>query len=231
MTRSVLVVAAHADDEALGCGGTIARHVEAGDHVEVVFVAEGVSSRPGGGEGDLAGRLQATERAKQILGISKTRFLGLPDNRLDSVPLLDLVQSLEAIIAELKPSIVYTHHVGDLNVDHRVTHQAVMTACRPLPSATVREILAFEVLSSTEWGGGSWPPFIPNYFVDVSSTLSIKLRALEAYSMEMREPPHSRSIVHVAGLAQHRGHCVGVDAAEAFQIIRVLSVESLSKWS
>lgn len=168
----------------------------------------------------MAGRLQATERAKQILGITKTRFLGLPDNRLDSVPLLDIVQSLEAIIAELKPAVVYTHHYGDLNVDHRVTHQAVMTACRPLPYATVREILAFEVLSSTEWGDAGASPFIPNYFVDVSTTLEIKLRALEAYSMEMREPPHSRSLVHVASLAQHRGHCVGVDAAEAFMVIR-----------
>lgn len=224
MTRCVLVVAAHADDEALGCGGTIARHVEAGDRVDVVFVADGVSSRPGSGDDDLARRLQATERAQQILGITKSRFLGLPDNRLDSVPLLDIVQSLEAVIAELKPSIVYTHHVGDLNVDHRVTHQAVMTACRPLPSATVREILAFEVLSSTDWGSSGGDPFIPNYFVDVSSMMSLKLRALEAYSMEMREPPHSRSIVHVAGLAQHRGHCVGVDAAEAFMVIRCVKL-------
>lgn len=220
MTSSVLVVAAHADDEALGCGGTIARHVEAGDHVEVVFVADGVSSRPGAVERDLAGRLQATERAKQILGITNIRFLGLPDNRLDSVPLLDIVQSLEVIIAELKPAVVYTHHNGDLNVDHRVTHRAVMTACRPLPHATVREILAFEVLSSTEWGDAGASPFIPNYFVDISTTLEIKLRALNAYSMEMREPPHSRSLVHVANLAQHRGHCVGVDAAEAFMLVR-----------
>jgi LmbE family N-acetylglucosaminyl deacetylase len=220
MTKCVLVVAAHADDEALGCGGTIARHVEAGDRVEVVFVADGVSSRPGSGDEDLARRFQATSRAQQILGITKIRFLGLPDNRLDSVPLLDIVQSLEAVIAEVNPTIVYTHHVGDLNVDHRMTHQAVMTACRPLPSSTVREILAFEVLSSTEWGGTSGAPFIPNYFVDVSSTLATKLRALDAYSMEMRESPHSRSIVHVASLARHRGHSVGVDAAEAFMVIR-----------
>lgn len=214
------MVAAHADDEALGCGGTIARHVEAGDHVEVVFVADGVSSRPGAGEGDLACRLQATERAKQILGITKTRFLGLPDNRLDSVPLLDIVLSLEAIIAELKPAVVYTHHYGDLNVDHRVTYRAVMTACRPLPCATVREIFAFEVLSSTEWACDEASPFIPNYFVDVSTTLEKKLRALEAYSLEMRESPHSRSLVHAASLAHHRGHCVGIEAAEAFMVIR-----------
>lgn len=220
MGKNVLVVAAHADDEALGCGGTIARHVQAGDRVEVVFIADGVSSRPGAEDDDLAHRLQATENARQILGIDKTIFLGLPDNRLDGVPLLDIVQPLEAVMQEFRPEVVYTHHYGDLNVDHRITHQAVMTACRPLPSATVTKILAFEVLSSTEWGGTGAAPFVPNYFVDIGTTLETKLRALDAYSLEMREPPHSRSMAHVKGLAQHHGHCVGVEAAEAFMVIR-----------
>jgi LmbE family N-acetylglucosaminyl deacetylase len=220
MSKHVLVVAAHADDEALGCGGTIARHVEAGDRVEVVFIADGVSARLGSADEDLARRLQATENARQILGIGKTRFLGLPDNKLDSVPLLNIVQPLEAVIQEFLPEVVYTHHYGDLNVDHRLTHQAVMTACRPLPSASVREILVFEVLSSTEWGGAGAAAFVPNYFVDVSTTLDTKLRALDAYSLEMREPPHTRSMAHVKSLAQHHGHCVGVEAAEAFMVIR-----------
>lgn len=151
MNRSVLVVAAHADDEALGCGGAIAKHSSVGDTVHVVFVADGVTSRPGVGGAELAQRQQATEAASHILGIRSITFLGLSDNRLDSLPLLDIVQPLEAIVAQLSPELVYTHHYGDLNVDHRVTHQAVMTACRPMPGATVREILTFEVMSSTEW--------------------------------------------------------------------------------
>jgi LmbE family N-acetylglucosaminyl deacetylase len=178
MSKSVLVVAAHADDEALGCGGTIARHATFGDQVHVVFVADGVTSRLNAEGDELARRQQATEQARNILGIRSTTFLGLPDNRLDSLPLLNIVQPLEAIVARLAPELVYTHHYGDLNVDHRQTHQAVMTACRPLPGTTVREILTFEVMSSTEWGGLA--PFLPNLFVDIGAQLHTKMRALEA---------------------------------------------------
>lgn len=222
MSKSVLVVVAHADDEALGCGGTIARHAASGDQVHLVILADGVMSRLHAGSDDLARRQQATERARVILGICSTTFLSLPDNQLDSMPLLELVQLLEAIIARLAPELVYTHHYGDLNVDHRQTHQAVMTACRPLPGSTVREILTFEVVSSTEWGSVGVAPFLPNLFVDIGAQLDIKLRALEAYGLEMRAPPHSRSLIHVERLAQHRGYCLGVDAAEAFMVMRVL---------
>lgn len=222
MSKSVLVVAAHADDEALGCGGTIARHATSGDQVHVVFVADGVTSRLNAGGDELARRQQATEQARNILGIRSTTFLGLPDNRLDSLPLLDIVQPLEAIVARLAPELVYTHHYGDLNVDHRQTHQAVMTACRPLPGTTVREILTFEVMSSTEWSGVGLAPFLPNLFVDIGAQLDTKMRALEAYGLEMRAPPHSRSLMHAQCLAQHHGCCVGVDAAEAFMVMRAI---------
>lgn len=222
MSKTVLVVAAHADDEALGCGGALAKHVAAGDKVHVVFVADGVTSRGGAGDEDLVRRQRATESARNILGISTMAFLDLPDNRLDSLPLLDIVQPLEAIIGKLAPEIIYTHHYGDLNVDHRLAHQAVMTACRPLPGGTVREILAFEVMSSTEWSSAGLAPFLPNYFVDISAHIEVKMQALDAYELEMRVPPHSRSIEHLRCLANHRGYCVGVDAAEAFMVMRVL---------
>ena len=222
MSKTVLVVAAHADDEALGCGGAIARHSSVGDTVHVVFVADGVTSRSGAGGAELAQRQRATEYARNILGIRATTFLGLSDNRLDSLPLLDIVQPLEAIVARLAPELVYTHHYGDLNVDHRVTHQAVMTACRPLPGATVREILTFEVMSSTDWSSVGLAPFLPNLFVDIGAQLDVKMRALEAYGLEMRAPPHSRSLIHARYLAQHHGHCVGVDAAEAFMVMRAI---------
>lgn len=222
MSKTVLVVAAHADDEALGCGGTIAKHVASGDHVHVVFVADGVTSRPGAGKDELVRRQQATENARNILGISTTAFLDLPDNRLDSLPLLDIVQPLEAIISKRLPEIIYTHHYGDLNVDHRLVHQAVMTTCRPLPGNTVREILTFEVMSSTEWSSTGLTPFLPNLFVDISAHMQTKLQAIEAYALEMRAPPHSRSAQHMQCLAQHRGSCVGINAAEAFMVMRAL---------
>lgn len=222
MSKCILVVAAHADDEVLGCGGTMARHTAAGDRVHVVFVADGVTSRVDAGDEELARRQQATAQACTILGASSSTFLGLPDNRLDSIPLLDIVQPLEGICAKLAPEVVYTHHYGDLNVDHRVTHQAVMTACRPLPGAVVREILTFEVMSSTEWGSVGLAPFLPNLFVDIGAQLEIKMRALEAYALEMRAPPHSRSAEHMRCLAMHHGYSMGVDAAEAFMAVRII---------
>jgi LmbE family N-acetylglucosaminyl deacetylase len=222
MSKSVLVVVAHADDEALGCGGTIARHAISGDKVHVVFVADGVTSREGAGDNEILRRQQATENAQNILGIQSTVFLGLSDNRLDSLALLDIVQPIESIVGKLSPEIIYTHHCGDLNIDHRLVHQAVMTACRPLPGCPVREVLAFEVMSSTEWSGAGFPPFIPNLFVDISQQLEIKMQALEAYTLEMRAAPHSRSILHLGHLARHRGNSIGVEAAEAFMVMRAI---------
>lgn len=223
MTNCVLVVAAHTDDEALGCGGTIARHVAEGDTVYAVFMADGVTSRAGASKEDLRGRNVAAENAKEILGIKENFYLGLPDNRMDGTPLIDVVQKLEPIIDKLKPNIVYTHHYGDLNVDHRITFQAVMTACRPLPGSSVRAIYAFEVMSSTEWATPTVESFLPNYFVDISAYLSIKSEALNAYHLEMRKAPHSRSMQHLKSLATHRGQTVGVLAAEAFVSIRVVN--------
>lgn len=220
--KTVLVVAAHADDEALGCGGTIARHVAEGDSVHIVFLADGVSSRIHSGDQELALRGSASDRALQVLGIRDGHHLGLPDNRLDSVPLIEVIQRLEPIIQEIQPEVIYTHHHGDLNVDHRVAHQAVLTACRPTPGCCVREIYAFEVMSSTEWATPFNSPFQPNHYVDISNFLEVKIQALKAYDLEMREEPHSRSLRHLESLARHRGNTVGVMAAEAFMVIRHL---------
>ncbi|UZZ08817.1 PIG-L family deacetylase [Ectopseudomonas mendocina] len=222
MSKTVLVVAAHSDDEALGCGGTIARHVAEGDSVYAVFIADGVSSREGAGGDELGFRNQAAESARQILGISKNYFLGFPDNRLDSLPLIDVIQPLERIISEMRPEIIYTHHHGDLNVDHRVTHQAVMTACRPTPGSSVKEIYTFQVLSSTEWNTPGVLPFAANCAVDITSYLSIKQAALQAYAIEMRPIPHSRSIENVMTLARYTGAINGLMAAEAFFQVRAI---------
>lgn len=218
--KTVLIVAAHADDEALGCGGTIARHTAEGDVVHAVFMADGVNSRKNTSGVDVSHRMAAAREAHKFLGLQRVEFLKLPDNCMDSVPLLKIVQALEGIIKIVSPQVIYTHHHGDLNVDHRLTHEAVMIACRPVPGCTIKEIYSFEVLSSTEWSTPYLSPFLPNHFVDISNFLNHKIKALQAYELEMRPVPHSRSIEHVKSMACHRGYSVGVVAAEAFMSIR-----------
>lgn len=218
MTK-VLVIAAHADDEALGCGGTMAKHSAQGDSVHVAFLADGVTSR--GTEDGLDQRNEAAENAAKALGAQKPYLLGFPDNKMDGMPLLDIVQKLEELIGDIKPDVIYTHHAGDLNVDHRITHQAVMTACRPMPGTNVQEIYCFEVLSSTEWATPNAANyFIPDYYVDITSTLKAKQAALKCYEAEMRPFPHARSYEAVDALARTRGVHMGVEAAEAFVTAR-----------
>ena len=201
---NVLVVAAHPDDEVLGCGGTILRHVEDGDNVKVLIMAEGR-------DGD--GLRQAAINANRFMG-STVEFLRLPDQKMDTVPFLDIVQSIEQYTDGI--DIVYTHFGGDLNLDHRLTYQATMTACRPLPGSTIKQILCFEVLSSTEWGKG----FEPNCFISID--ILDKWRILECYAEEMRDFPHPRSFGSVLDLANLRGATVGIPAVEAFMVERII---------
>jgi LmbE family N-acetylglucosaminyl deacetylase len=223
---TVLVVAAHPDDEALGCGGTIARWAEEGVAVHLAFIADGIGARNDHSAAEqeaLQSRRAAAESAASILGATSVHFDDLPDNQLDSVPLLEVTQRVEALIEAHQPDTVVTHHAGDLNIDHRRVHQAVMTACRPQRGHPVRTILCFEVASSTEWQPpGSGEPFIPNWFEDISATLPRKLAALDAYAAEMRDWPHPRSREGVEHLARWRGATVGCDAAEAFMLARAL---------
>lgn len=228
MNRKILVVAAHPDDEVLGCGGTIARHAHEGDEVHVLIVGEGVTSRdsaggPGLQEQQLSAIRQAAIKAASVLGARPPRFLGLPDNRLDSVPLLDVIKEIETVVAEIRPELIYTHHGSDLNVDHRIVHQAVTTTCRPMPQQGVGNLLFFEIPSSTNWQApGSFPPFNPNWHVDISGTLGKKMEALRAYGAEMRPWPHARSLEACEHQARWRGASVGLDAAEAFELGRML---------
>ncbi|MBM9538347.1 PIG-L deacetylase family protein [Desulfobulbus alkaliphilus] len=222
MPKTTLIIAAHTDDEALGCGGTIALLVAGGDDVHAVFMADGVNSRPTAHSHDHEQRMEAARQAQKILGIETIHYLDFPDNRMDGLPLLDVVQPLERIIHECSPDVIYTHHCGDLNIDHRIAHQAVLTACRPQPGFCVKEIYGFEVLSSTDWAFARQDAFVPTVFVDISAYLPTKLKALQAYQSEMRPAPHTRSIQHAELLARHRGYTVGVDAAEAFEAIRII---------
>lgn len=223
ISDTVLVVAAHPDDEVLGCGATLARHAAAGDRVHVLILADGVGARQDGPGEAAAARMQAARDAAACLGVEPPRLLDLPDNRLDSLPLLDIVQRVEAVVAELRPRVLYTHHAGDLNIDHRIAHQAVMTACRPVPGACWRRIFCFEVASSTEWQTPrAQDAFLPNWYVDAGATLARKLEALQAYADELRPWPHPRSLQAVEYLARWRGASVGMEAAEAFMLARAI---------
>lgn len=232
MNQTVLVVAAHPDDEVLGCGATIARHAARGDRVHILILAEGATSRRakrdrGANARALSQLADCAQRAGRILGAKSVTLEDLPDNRLDSVDLLDIAKLVERHVERLSPTTVYTHHSGDLNVDHRRIHEAVATACRPLPDAAGRRLLLFEVPSSTEWQlPGSRPPFLPNCFVDVSRTLALKLKALRVYAQEMRAFPHPRSLRAVEHLAKWRGASAGLVAAEAFVIAREIIADA-----
>lgn len=221
MKKVVVAVAAHPDDEALGCGGTLARHAHEGDEVHVVFLTDGVGAR-GAALTVVQARRAAAADAGRLLGVSHYHWFDFPDNRLDGVELLTIVQGLESVFSKIAPSIIYTHHGGDLNIDHQLACRAVLTACRPQPGTSVSKILAFETVSSTAWFPGSAKPFEPNYFVDIGQHFGAKITAIEAYSAELRAAPHARSRDGVEALARHRGCSVGVEYAEAFVLLRSL---------
>ena len=226
--KKVLIVAAHPDDEVLGCGGAIAKHSDQGDIVNILIVAEGLTSRsPSRNRLNVSYELTHLEEAAQksslILGAQAVQLLDLPDNRLDSLDRLDLVKIIEDHIFSFQPQIVYVHHCGDVNIDHRLLHEAVVTACRPTPDNKVLRLLSYEVPSSTEWQTpGSAPLFQPNYFINIEDQFTRKLQALECYSSEMRNWPHPRSIRAVKHLSSWRGSQVGFDVAEAFCLLRAL---------
>jgi LmbE family N-acetylglucosaminyl deacetylase len=226
--KIALVIAAHPDDEVLGCGATIARLVSEGWAVHILIAAEGATSRSSQrnlteyGQ-QLSDLEECTQKANQILGSTSVKLLGFPDNRMDKLVLLDIVKQLEEELKTYKPSLVFTHHAGDVNIDHQILHHAVITACRPQPGFSVKSLLFFEVPSSTEWRpSGSSLPFVPNYFWDVSMYMEKKIQALDAYKPEMRDFPHPRSIRAINHLAGWRGASVGCEAAEAFMLGRTV---------
>ncbi len=229
MSREVIaVVAAHPDDEILGCGGAIARFVAEGKIVHVLILAEGITARDENRSRsersvELSVLTKSAEKAHQVLGSTTLEFSEFPDNRMDSCDRLDVVKVVEQFINQYKATVVFTHHFSDVNIDHSRVHEAVITACRPIPGHSVKKIFFFEVASSTEWRPAyTVMPFMPNYFLDISKFLTKKVEALQAYSSEMREFPHARSIEALDHLAKWRGASVGVLAAEAFVLGRGL---------
>lgn len=220
--KKILVIAAHPDDEVLGCGGTIAKHIHNKDSVQVHILAEGITSRKQDNQQhELSHLHQSAIKANKILGVDDLHLHNFPDNTMDSITRLVVTQHIEKIIQNFQPHIIYTHHAGDVNIDHRRIHEAVVTATRPMPNGLRPTVLFFEIMSSTEWQTPySAPAFLPNWYHNISDFLAQKCEALNAYSSEMREWPHARSVKALEHLAHWRGSNVGCHAAEAFMLGR-----------
>jgi LmbE family N-acetylglucosaminyl deacetylase len=224
---TILVIAAHPDDEVLGCGGTMARLALEGNNVYTLILGEGITARDkkrdlAKRENEIAELRKQVENANKILGVKKVYTYDFPDNRFDTVPLLDIIKTIEKIKEDIKPDIVFTHHYGDLNIDHQITFKAVMTAFRPIKDESVKEIYSFEIPSSTEWNvPSSLTYFMPDYFVSINKSLEAKINALKEYKTELRDFPHPRSLKAVALNAKQWGVKMGFEATEAFKTIRI----------
>jgi len=232
----ILVIVAHPDDEILGMGGTMLKHVKQGDDVRVIFLATGITSRRGKTHQNVSNyhsdekitsamkkqidnlRKDAT-RACNILKVDDLTFYDFPDNEMDSVSLLKIIKTIEGEIENTEPRRIYTHYRNDLNIDHRTVLQATLTACRPT-NKKIRDLYSFEVPSSTEWNFPS--NFSPNYFVNIDKELQKKCSAMSKYKNELKEFPHPRSIEGIKVTAKKWGTVCGKKAAEAFEVIRII---------
>ena len=220
-----LIIAAHPDDEVLGCGGTIAKLAAEGEEVHILILATGLTSRVGFDiEKDadaLQTHLERACRAGALLGAKAVNFAGFPDQKMDTLPLLEITHRIEAEIESIKPQTIFTHHGGDLNMDHIITFRATLTATRPMAGSVVRAVYAYEVPSSTEWAFQKFEPkFQPNLFHDITETLPKKIEAMQIYESEAREFPHPRSPQALQAIAYRWGSVVGLNAAEVFEIVR-----------
>lgn len=218
--KKLAVVVAHPDDEVLAAGGTMARLARVGIPVSVLILATGLAARGDATDVQLSALRENAHAANVVvLGCASVEFADFPDNRMDSVARLDVIKCVEDFLGRVGADSVITHHPGDINLDHGVVARAVLTATRPLPATKVRRVWAGEVISSSEWGIPS-ERFVPNAWVDITTTLAEKQRALACYQDELRPFPHPRSLEALEHHARIRGTEIGVAAAEPFQILR-----------
>lgn len=221
--KNVLVFAAHPDDELLGLGGTVRRLANEGAVVRAVIMAEGLTSRSevrSISEKGLEELKECAKKAASILGYKSIDFCELPDNRMDGMELLDVIKFIDRYIEKYNPDTIFTHHHGDLNIDHRITNEAVLTACRPDGKCKVKRIYSFETPSSSEWAFNYAEPFTPNVFFDVTKTFDSKIEGLKQYISEIRDYPHPRSVEGVKSLEKLRGTNARFEMAEGFVLLR-----------
>lgn len=218
MKRNLTIVA-HPDDEILGMGGIIAKNVKEGAKCYALILGTGVLSR-NNDNSKLNKLREQGKKASEIIGYEKIYFEDFPDNAFDTISLLKIVKKIEEYIKKIKPDIVYTHHSGDINIDHQKVYESVMTACRPCNQNCPKEIYSFETLSSTEWQLNSNKVFSPNVFIDIESYIDKKLKAMEQYKSELCSFPHSRSLEGIKTLARYRGIQASLKFAEALKLER-----------
>lgn len=224
--KNILVFAAHPDDEILGVGGTLSKHVLEGDRCFVVILGEGITSRYINENEHEHSEKEVLYKnsylAKSVIGYEELYLEKLPDNRFDKLDILNIIKIVEKYIDKIEPDIIYTHYLYDLNVDHRITCEAVMTASRPIGEKYVKEIYCFNTLSSTEWNFSCKDKFSPNYFVDITSTINKKIDAMKCYEDEIRKFPHPRSIEGIKIQAQINGTVISRPYCEAFEVMRII---------
>lgn len=223
--KKILIVASHHDDEILGCGGTVNSLVKKGNEAFTLILGEGPFSRENANDDNekeekIKEIRKIALRANDIIGIKKVYFETFPDNRFDSANLLDIIKVIEKVKQAINPTIIFTHYKEDLNIDHQITYKAVLTAFRPMPNESVKEMYSFPILSSTEW---NFPlNFSPDIFFDITESLDHKIRALQEYKSEPREFPHPRSAEGIKVSAKYWGMTVGLKFAEPFKNIRII---------
>ena len=219
--KNIVIIAAHPDDEVLGCGATAALLAQCGHRITPLIICENATVRYAA---EMRANLENwSHECAAILGIDAPVFAGLPDQKLDTFSALEMAQTIEKLMAPLSPDIVFTHHGGDINKDHRVLFEATMVATRPLPGQRVQAVYTYETISSTEWSAtGFYDRFLPNTFFDISNTLSQKIEAFSRYRSEVRDFPHPRSLQGIEIRAKDWGARVGLNAAEPFQLVRQL---------
>ncbi|MBD3799582.1 MAG: PIG-L family deacetylase [Epsilonproteobacteria bacterium] len=223
--KKILIVAAHPDDEVLGCFGTIGRLVKEGCEAYTLILGEGKTSRDEqrmveNKKDEIEVLNIEIKKANDTIGIKKVFVEAFPDNRFDSVDLLDIIKVISRVKMEVKPDIIFTHYEHDLNIDHQITYKAVITATRPMEDESVKEIYSFEILSSTEW---NYPlSFSPDTYFDISDTIDIKINAMKEYKSELCDYPHPRSLEGIELNAKYQGMRVGKKYAEAFKSVRVI---------
>ena len=217
--KKILIIAAHPDDEILGCGGMIAK-LKRNNQIQVLFLTDGISARTKGNK-SINIRKNETLKLFKYLKIKKPIFFDFSDNELDKSTLLSIVKKIENIIKKFKPNIIFTHYEHCLNIDHKIAYQATITATRPLKkNKFIEQIISYEVPSSTEWRLSNKHTFIPNIYFDISKVIKDKVRYLKFYKSELKKFPHSRSIKGVKTFASFRGLASGFEYAEAYLLVR-----------
>ncbi|EAI2991774.1 PIG-L family deacetylase [Campylobacter lari] len=222
MNNKILIIAAHPDDEVLGCFGTIARLIKEGYEAYSLILGEGKTSRDDIIDINKEKNILENEllKANETIGIKKVFRGYFLDNSFDKVHLLEIIKTIENVKNEIKPNIIFTHYENDLNIDHQLTYQATITATRSLVDESVKEIYSFEILSSTEW---KYPlSFNPDVFYDISSTLDLKLKAMSYYDSELKAFPHPRSLEGIELNAKYNGMRVGLKYAEVFKCVKII---------